>query len=432
MDWLVIISVVMLILALFLIIGTPISFSLGAASIIGMAIFLKRDTLGAVSDMTWSTVNSFVLTAIPMFILMSEVIVISGIGRDLFITAEKWLSRLPGGLGVSAVASSAVFGAVSGTAVGVVAVVGPMSINEMRERKYTPDLSIGTITGASGLGVIIPPSLVLILYGVITETSIGKLFIAGVLPGIALTVMFSIYVVIKAMINNRKIEHAVPRQTYTLGDKLLSTLRVTPIIILIIAVIGSIYTGVATPTESAGFGVVISMLIALLYGKLSFKNLWTALYNTAKTTSMIMLILINAMLFSYLLSATRIPQDLSQWIGTLDLNRWIIMTLLMLFLILMGMFLDGTSVVVLTVPIIYPVITMLEFDPYWFAIMVMITIAIATITPPVGLSSYVAKSIVPDVPLGTVFMAGVPYITMYVLMLIILSIFPGIALFLIQ
>lgn len=430
MDWVIVGLTVLIILGILLVTGTPIGFALGTTSMLGMLIFLGPSALNAMSNITWGAVNDFIITAVPLFILMSEVIVLSGIGRDLYIAAERWLSGLPGGLAVATVVTSAMFGAVSGTAVGVAAVVGSMAIPEMLKRGYNTNITVGSVSGASGLGVIIPPSLPLILYGVVTETSVGKLFVAGILPGIMLTILFSIYVVFGSWRFNKHRE--VKTKTFTFREKMTSLIKVLPIVILIIVVIGGIYTGIMTPTESAGMGAVVSMIIAFMYRQLTWKNLWGALVNTAKTSSMLVIILISAMLFSYLLSAVQIPQLLSSWIISLDVNKWVIIAILMIFFIVMGMFLDGTSIILLSVPITFPIITSLGFDPYWFAIMLMITICTATITPPVGLSSYVVKNIVPEVPLGTIFKSAIPYIVINVIALVILAIFPEIVLFLLD
>lgn len=430
MDLLMTSGIIIVVFLLFLIIGMPIGFALAITSLTGIIIFDGFGSLSSIVDVTWGSTDNFILTAIPMFILMSEIIVVSDIGKDLFNVLDSWLRKIPGGLAVSSVLSSAVFGSVSGTAVGVVAVVGPLAIPEMRQKGYSDELAIGSVTAASGLGVIIPPSLALILYGVVTETSVGKLFISGIIPGITLAILFALYVVFISMKNKDKME--VEDDSKSWREKLVSTFLVIPILTLIVIVIGGIYLGVMTPTESAGVGVIVSLILSLFYRRLTWTKLVTALRNTAKSSSMILLILIAAMLFSHLMSITRIPRNISLFIQDMDVNKWVIISAIMIFCLIMGMFLDGGAVVLLVVPIVFPTVMTLGFDPYWFAIMIMIVICTSTVTPPVGLSSYFAKSIVPDVSLGKIFKSAVPFIFINILALIILSLFPKLALFLIE
>jgi C4-dicarboxylate transporter, DctM subunit len=431
MSWGIISLVILCILLLLIFTGVPIGFALGATSLFGLILFVGPSSLSSIPNVTWGAVNEFVLTAVPLFLLMSEIITFTGIGKDMFEALQKWTSKIPGGLAISSIIACAIFGAVSGTGVGVAAVVGILAIPEMAKRGYNPLISTGSIAGASALGMVIPPSLPLILYGVVTELSVGDLFIAGVIPGLLLMTLYSVYVFFAARKINRNSNQVV--ETYTLSEKLKALLNVLPILTLIIVIIGGIYIGIMTPTEAAGVGVFLSLVIAAIYRKLTLKNLWTALINATKMSAMVFIILIGAMLFGYLLGTTQIPQNLSNWIISLDASRWVIFSILMIVFLFLGMFLEVTSIVLITLPIVYPIITGLGFDPIWFAIVLMVNMCAAVVSPPVGLVSYVVKKAAGDsVPLNTVFKGIIPFVIIDLFVIVLLCIFPEIALFLVK
>ncbi|MGM0900580.1 MAG: TRAP transporter large permease [Bacillota bacterium] len=431
MSWGIISLVILCILLLLIFTGVPIGFALGATSLFGLILFVGPSSLSSIPNVTWGAVNEFVLTAVPLFLLMSEIITFTGIGKDMFEALQKWTSKIPGGLAISSIIACAIFGAVSGTGVGVAAVVGILAIPEMAKRGYNPLISTGSIAGASALGMVIPPSLPLILYGVVTELSVGDLFIAGVIPGLLLMTLYSVYVFFAARKINKNSNQVV--ETYSLSEKLKALLNVLPILTLIIVIIGGIYIGIMTPTEAAGVGVFLSLVIAAIYRKLTLKNLWTALINATKMSAMVFIILIGAMLFGYLLGTTQIPQNLSNWIISLDASRWVIFSILMIVFLFLGMFLEVTSIVLITLPIVYPIITGLGFDPIWFAIVLMVNMCAAVVSPPVGLVSYVVKKAAGDsVPLNTVFKGIIPFVIIDLFVIVLLCIFPEIALFLVK
>lgn len=427
MDWaLPSLSILGMLIAV-LLVGMPISFALGGISLLGIVIFADASALSAIANITWAATNEFVLTAAPLFLLMSEVILFTGIGGDLFAAMEKWFGRVPGGLAIGSVISCAIFGAVSGTGVGVAAIVGAMAVPEMLKRGYKEELATGSVASASALGMVIPPSLPLIIYGVVTETSVGDLFIAGILPGLLVTALYVTYIIW----TSRK-DKAVIVMSYTWKEKVQSLVKVIPVLVLIIVVIGSIYVGLATPTEAAGVGAFGSLIIAALNKRLNRKNLFIALGNAAKTSSMVLMILIGAMVFGYLLATLQIPQALSAWVVSLGVSRWIIFTILMVAYLFLGMFLEVTSIVLITMPIVFPIITALHFDPIWFAVVMMVNMCIAVVTPPVGLCTYVVKSVAPQVSISKIVQGSAPFLVLDLVVIVILAIFPEIALFLIQ
>ncbi len=404
-----------------LIIGMPVGFALGGITLLGLALFVGPATLPAIANITWGAVNEFVLTAVPLFLLMSEVISFTGMGKDVYEALEKWLGRLPGGLAIASVLACAIFGAVSGTGVGVAAIVGGMAIPEMLRRGYSHKLAAGSVASASALGMVIPPSLPLIVYGVVAELSVGKLFMAGILPGIMVAVLYCVYILIISKNNINKDFHA---QKYTWKEKFVSLWKVLPLIILILLVLGGIYVGFTTPTESAGVGAVGAMIIAAMYGKLNRNNILTAIKNATKTSAMILTILMGAMLFGYLLGILQIPQVVSTWVVSLDVSRWVVFVILMFVYLLLGMFLEVTSIILITIPIVYPIIIALNFDPIWFAIVLMINMCAAVVTPPVGLCAYVVKNAAPEIQLSTIFKSVIPYLVLDGVAIIIMIIFP--------
>ncbi|MGE4371327.1 MAG: TRAP transporter large permease [Xanthobacter sp.] len=413
----------LLLLLILILVGVPVGFALAGTTLIGLIMTGGWAALPAMSNTAWAASSEFVLTAIPLFVLMSEVIGVTGIGRDLFISVERLLGRISGGQAVASIIACAIFGAVSGTAVGVAAVIGAVAIPEMLKRGYPTSISTGAVAGASPLGMIIPPSLPLILYGVVTETSIAKLFLAGVVPGILITLLCCIAA---SILVRRSHVHAKPVETGSLLESFSLSL---PVIILIVLVIGSIYAGIATPTEAAGVGAVGAFVIAGVQGRLTLARVRDALYASARTSAMLMLVLIGAMLFGYLLGITRMPQELTSAVMGMDVSRWVIFILIMLAYFLLGMFLEVTSIILITVPVIFPTVVALGFDPIWFGIVLMVNMSLAVVTPPVGLCLYVVKSCAPGTSLAQVIKGTTPFMFMYVLVLIILCFVPQLAIY---
>lgn len=433
MTWMFTAMIIVALLLIIITIGTPVSFALGATSLLGILVFIGPSTLSSISNVTWGAVNDFILTAVPLFFLMSEIITRSGIGKDLFDALQKILHRIPGGLAIATVVACALFGAVSGTGVGVAAMVGVIAIPEMLKRGYNVRIAAGSVAGASAVGQIIPPSIPLILYAVVTEQSVGDLFIAGIIPGILITALYAIYILVvsrKEFASNLSLEENLDESHVSFVEKVKALIKTLPIITLIAVIIGGIYMGVMTPTEAAGVGVLISLIIAALYRRLTLKNLWSALISATKTSSMVLLIIISSMLFGYLLGSTQIPQQLSSWVTQLDASKWLVFIVLIVVYIVLGMFLDGGSIVLITMPIVYPILIALGFDPIWFAIILMVVLCIGVVSPPVGLVSYVVADITPGTSITTIFMAAMPYVIINLLVILLFSLFPEIVTFL--
>lgn len=411
------------VLLIMILIGIPVALSLAGTTLLGLILSGGLSALPVMSNTSWATTSEFVLTAVPLFVLMSEVIGVTGIGRDLFIAIERLLGRISGGQAIASIVACAVFGAVSGTAVGVAAVIGGVAIPQMLARGYPRHIAAGSVAGASPLGMIIPPSLPLILYGVVTETPIASLFLAGILPGILITILCCICVAV--MVRRSGMEMAEIES----GSALQSIKLSLPVVALIVIVIGSIYAGIATPTEAAGVGAVGAILIAGIQGRLTFANMKTALLASAQTSAMLLFVLIGAMLFGYLLGITRMPQELTAVTVGLDVSPWVIFALIMIAYFVLGMFLEVTSIILITMPVIFPTVIALGFDPVWFAIVLMVNMSLAVVTPPVGLCLYVVKSCAPGTSLGQVIRGTAPLMAMYIVMLVVLCLFPGLVLY---
>lgn len=409
-------------LFVFLVLGVPVAFSLAIVSVLGLAYMGGLADLVAIADISWGSTSEFLLVAIPLFILMSEIIDVSGVGRDLFRGVERWIGWLPGGVAMSTVVASAVFGAVSGTAVGVAAVMSSIAIPEMLKRNHSKQMASGTVAAASGLGMVIPPSLPLIVYGVVTETSIERLFYHALKPGLIIVGIFCLYILVMTWFTQRKITSIEKNEQFSFFESIYKSL---PIFALIIAVLGSIYAGIATPTEAAAVGVFGALVIAFLNRTLTFKKLYLALYKTAHVSSMLLIIMVAAMIFSYMLSVAQVPQSLTQMVVDAELPPWLFMTIIMLLLFVLGFFLDAISVVLISVPILFPSIIAYGYDPIWFGVVLMINMCFAVITPPVGLCLYVVRDSVSSLELGDVIKGVLPYIILYALSIALFMMFPG-------
>lgn len=376
----------------------------------------------AIADISWSSTSEFLLVAIPLFVLMSEIIDVSGVGRDLFRGVERWIGWLPGGVAMSTVVASAVFGAVSGTAVGVAAVISSIAIPEMLKRNHSKQMASGTVAASSGLGMVIPPSLPLIVYGVVTETSIERLFYHAIKPGLIIVGIFCLYILVVMWFTQRKISHLDKSERFSFFESFYKSF---PIFILIVAVLGSIYAGIATPTEAAAVGVFGALLIAFFNRTLTLTKLYQALYKTAHVSTMLLIIMVAAMLFSYMLSVAQVPQSLTQMVVDAELPPWLFMTIIMVLLFILGFFLDAISVVLISVPILFPSVIAYGYDPIWFGVVLMINMCFAVITPPVGLCLYVVRDSVPSLELGDVIKGVVPYILLYASSIALFMMFPG-------
>ncbi len=355
-------------------------------------IFFSNAPVGQVLATTlWGASHSWALAALPLFILMGEILLRSRLSEDMFKGLSPWLGGLPGRLLHVNVIGCAIFAAVSGSSAATAATIGKMSVPELMDRGYPERLVIGTLAGSATLGLLIPPSIILIVYGVATDQSIARLFVAGIIPGIMLVGMFGGYVIVRALMNPSSIPSENAK--YTFMEKIKSSRRLIPVLILIVGVIGSIYAGIASPTDAAALGVIFAIILSFFSGTLSWKMLKESLMGATITSAMIAFILGGAAFLTVSMGFTGIPRNLAAWIGAFDLSPLALLGVLTIFFILLGCFLDGISVVVLTTSIIMPMINGAGIDPLWFGIYLVIVVEMSQITPPVGFNLFVIQGL---------------------------------------
>ncbi|MFC3853595.1 TRAP transporter large permease [Salinispirillum marinum] len=394
----------------------------------GLDIFFSPFPLvRALGQNMWSSANSFLLLSIPLFVLMGQMIVRSGIAARAYDALDYWLSWLPGGLLHSNVVTSTFFSATSGSSVATAATVSTVALPQQRALKYDPKLFLGTIAAGGTLGIIIPPSINLIVYGFLTETSIPQLFMAGLIPGLLLAGLF---VVVSAVLCWWKPELGGPSRPATWKMRFSSLIHLVPLLLLFAVIIGSIYTGWATPSESAAIGVTASMIMAAAYRKLTLRNILDALDGTIKTTAMIMLIIMAAAFLNFAMSAAGLSQQLTQFINQYDLSATQMLLMVLLILFILGFFIETLSLMVITIPILTPIVFGLGYDPVWFGIVLIIFVELALITPPVGLNLYIVQAARKGEPFSDVMIGVIPYIFVMLIMAGLLIAYPQLALWL--
>jgi C4-dicarboxylate transporter, DctM subunit len=410
--------------------GLEISISMGLTGVIGL-LYLKGWTvgLGVVGSIAWSNATSFSFIAVPLFVFMSGILLHSGIGKGLFTAVARWVGFLPGGLAVASIFSCAIFAAVSGSSVATAATIGMIAIPEMERRGYARPLIIGSLAAGGTLGILIPPSIPMIIYGVMTETSVGHLYMAGIIPGIVLALMFAVYVVGYAMIWPDSAPR-VAEDRGSLRDKLRSFGEVAPVAILIFVVLGSMYLGIVTPTEAAALGSIVSLVLARWYGNLTWETLNQAFQETVRTTSMVMLIIVFAAIFSHVIALIGAPKALLASVVHLGLPKWALFTVIFSFLLVIAYALEELSVMIILLPILFPLITGLGFDPVWFGVIMVVWLEIGFITPPVGINLFVIQGLMPGTGAREVTVGTTPYVVLMILLVIILFAFPDLALWL--
>ncbi|MDP6346749.1 MAG: TRAP transporter large permease [Dehalococcoidia bacterium] len=429
MEWYIIALLIMSAFLLLLAVGTPIAFSFGIVATFGFLFLEGPVYLFRLPQTAHESVNSFVLTAIPLFILMAEILEFTGISSDLYTAIERWIGKLRGGMAISSVLACAGFGAVSGSSAATSAAIGRIAIPEMLKRGYSKSLAGGAVSTGGTLGLMIPPSLSFIVYGFMAEQSIPRLFIAGVIPGIMLALMFSLYIFIHTTIRPSLAPIAPP----TTWDERFSALwRVWAIVLVAFIILGGIYMGVFTPSEAAAAGTMVVLLLAMLYRKLNWNNFQGALLRTVSTSGFVLLIIVGAMMFASLLSIERIPRELSVMISELEVSRYLVIAAITGLFILLGMFMEGVAIMVLTVPILTPIVSSLGFDLIWFGIYMTLMVEMALITPPVGVNCFIIAGIGKDygLSLEDTFRGILPYVGLVLLAAALITAFPEIALWL--
>ena len=405
--------------------GIWVALSMIGVSAIGMMLFTTRPVGDAMATTIWGTSSSWTLTALPLFVWMGEILFRTKLSENLFKGLSPWMQKLPGGLIHVNVVGCALFAAISGSSAATVATVGKMSIPELRKRKYPEKILLGSLAGSGTLGLLIPPSIILIIYGVAVQESIAKLFIAGIIPGIMIALIFMSYVIIWSLLNKKDMPKIL--ENYSFLEKIKRSKQLLPVILLIFSVIGSIYTGIATATEAASLGVVGALILSYFQKSLTLDTFKSSLLGATKTSCMIAFILAGSTFLSLAMGFTGLPRNLAVWIQSMDLSPYVLIFVLMIFYIILGMFLDGISAVVLTMAIIEPMIRQAGFDMIWFGIFLVIVVEMAQITPPVGFNLFVLQGMA-NKDMGYIARSAFPLFLLMVLAVILVVIFPEIVL----
>ncbi len=421
----------LLVLSLFAILasGVWIGLTLSGVAWIGMQLFSSRPAGDAMAVTIWGSASSWTLTALPLFIWMGEILFRTRLSQDMFRGLAPWMQRLPGRLLHTNVVGCAIFAAVSGSSAATCATIGKMSLPELARRGYPDMMSVGSLAGAGTLGLLIPPSIIMIVYGVTADVSISQLFIGGVIPGIVLAGIFSLYIAGWSIRNAHLIPP--PDAPMTLAEKLRESRGLIPVVLLIIAVLGSIYAGIATATEAAGLGVLGSLLISMAQGSMNWQTFKDALMGGTRLYCMIALILAGAAFLTLSMGYIGLPRHLAEWIATLGLSKFALILALTAFYVILGCFLDGISMVVLTMGVIMPTVQKAGIDPLWFGIFIVIVVEMAQVTPPVGFNLFVLQGMTKR-EIGTIARAAFPFFLLMVLMVVLLYAFPQLVTFLPQ
>ncbi|MCB1413048.1 MAG: TRAP transporter large permease [Xanthobacteraceae bacterium] len=419
-------SIVLVTTLIILLSGAPVAFALGALSITFLIIFQGFDSIFGAAETFYSGLHDFTLVSIPMFVMMGAAIGSSPAGKDLYEALDRWLYRVPGGLVISNIGACSIFAALTGSSPACCAAIGKMGIPEMRSRGYPEDVATGSICAGGTLGILIPPSITFILYGIATETSIGRLFLAGVFPGLLLTSLFILWTVF--ILWKRGFRAHAADFRYSWREKFASIPKIAPFLAVIVGVMYTLYGGIATPSEAAGVGAALCVLLAVaIYRMWSPDKWWVILRDTTRESVMILMIIGTAVLFGYMLTSLYLTQTLAQAIADMHVNRWVLMLLINLFLLVCGFFIPPAAIILMTAPILLPIITAAGFDPVWFGVIITINMEIGLIHPPVGLNIYIVNSIAPDVPVARIMYGTIPYVLCMMLAIVILCMFPDIA-----
>ena len=416
-----------LLLVLFLL-GVPVAFAMAFVGFIGFAYLSRLDTaLSLLSQDIFETFSSYTLSVIPMFILMGSFAFASGISRRLYRTAYTWVGALRGGLTIATVLACAGFAAICGSTAATAATMGKIALPEMKKYNYDDTLATGTVASAGTLGILIPPSTTFIVYGVLVEESIGKLFVAGIIPGVILALMFAGTV---ALLCIRNPSLGPPGEATSWTEKVKAIGGIIWAVILFLLAIGGLFLGWFSPTQAGGIGAGGALLIGLIRRELTWKTFCEAGKDGLLTGCMVLFIIGGAVIFGHFLAISTIPFVLADWIGNLPIHRMAIMAIIIFIYFLGGFFMDSMALIVVTIPIFFPIVQKLAFDPIWFGVIIVLTAEMGVITPPVGVNVFVIKGIAPDVPLETIFKGIFPFLASLIILTVILVFLPQIALFL--
>ncbi|GAB6074987.1 TRAP transporter large permease [Nautilia lithotrophica] len=435
-DPLLLTAVLVVVMFFFLLMGVWIAISLIVTGIVGMLIFKVNlppiisiwDKIGSLlASSMYDTLNSWSLAALPMFIFMGELLFRSDISTKLFNGLIPWFNKIPGKLLHINVAASSLFAAVSGSSAATTATVGKITLEELKKRGYDKKLAIGSLAGSGTLGFLIPPSLIMIIYGVLADVSIGKLFIGGILPGLLLAGAYSMYIIIISKV--RKNVTPKTEKEYSWGERIRAVKELIPVFLLVALVLGSIYAGFATPTEAAALGVLGSIVLSIYFKTLTWEVFKVSMLNSIKTTVMISFIIAGAGFLSQVVEFLGIARAVSEWIASMHLSPYMLILVIGIMYIILGMILDGISIVVMTLPIVLPIVIHAGFDPLWFGIFLVLMVELSQITPPVGFSLFVIQGISGE-KIDYILKATFPFFVIMILIVVIITLFPEIALYL--
>tara|TARA_R110002049_G_scaffold307850_1_gene509884 strand:+ start:8546 stop:9829 length:1284 start_codon:yes stop_codon:yes gene_type:complete len=422
-------TVTIVIIALFVLlaVGIPVALAMAVSGAIGLYLFGGMTILaGILKTSPLSSANSYEIITIPMFILMAEFVIISGIAEGLFRAAMIWVGRVRGGLAMATAIAGAGFGAISGSSTAAAATLSSTSIPAMLSHGYEPKLAGGVVAISGTLAMLIPPSIALVLFGVIADVSVSELLIAGIIPGIIIMLTIIATVAVLVTINPK----AAPiGQAYTMREKFASLRGVGPMLVLFAVVTGLIYSGIATPTEASGIGAFVAMLLAIRVRKLSLMGLWSCLRRAAQTTCMILFVILGAHIFGYFFALSRVTNDLIGWVGGMDVAPIVVMIVLLIIYLILGAFMDQVAILILTVPVVLPLVLSLGFDPVWFGVIVVITAEVGMVTPPMGMNVFVVARYTGR-PLGELFRGTFPHVIAHILVIALMTAFPALILWL--
>lgn len=414
-------------LLLLLLAGVRVGLALGIVGFLGLLFLLPNPNLPILADRAWGSINTFTLTAVPMFVLMGNLLIRSGVTEELFDAMGCWFGRTPGGLANASVGASAMFAAVSGSSLATAATLGQVAAPEMIRRGYSPRLAFGVVAAGATLGILIPPSIAMIIYGNKVGASITKLFMAGMIPGLVLAALFIVTVFLWSFLS----PGALPKgRAYSAAEKARALLKLSPMIVLIVAVLGSLYAGIATPTEAGGVGAFVAMLICIQRRRLSLSMIYESALETVKVTSFIMLIVIGAAIFSWVVDFLRIPRGIVGFVESAELAPWLVVLAIGLIYLALGTLIESISMMLMTLGVTFPIIMALGIDPIWFGVVLVLLIEIGLVTPPVGIILFVLRGISGSVPLRDIVLGVAPFVAIMLSFIVFLYFVPEVVLWL--
>lgn len=429
LEWVVNLAFFFGLLIVMMLSGMPVALGFLTLNIVGLYIFLGEGSLSLLATGAFTSVGQFTLIPIPLFILMGELLMRTGLAAKTVDAVDHWIGRVPGRLSLSAVGGGTLFGALSGASMASVAMLGSTLVPEMAKRNYQPVMSVGAILGGGGLAVLIPPSALGVLLGALAKVSIAELLLAGILPGLLLAALYVAYFVIRAKLQPDLAPPYVAEKI-SLSVKLRALLEIAPLFSLILVVTGSIFLGFATPSESAAMGVIATMILAAFYRRLSWDAIVVAMRSTMTTTAMMLLVIVGSSGFSQLLAATGTTSSLVNAVGVLDLHPMIMVLIMMGIVLLLGCFIDTISIMLVSIPVFMPIVAVIGVDPIWFAILILVQLELAGITPPFGVLLFVMKGVQQQLRMSEIYRAAMPIVFLQFLLIAILMIFPDIVSFL--